>query len=423
MRNLKWVSLSLIALGLLAVAIYVGTKPGPELSQSYKIPIRPDEIQSMTLQKDGKLYFEFQKKDLWKIESHFQDEYSVGADQNYIDKFIQKTIETRLTSVASYENLEKLKEFGLFNPKFVLSLKKKDGLSYTLYLSEKTNYEGKHFYRNDKDKQIYISDVDLFNDLNQKPIYFLNKRISHPDWSMVDKVYIEGLNEKFYLVKNKEKWSVFDSSFQLDQDLVKILFSKFSDVTIQDYIGSDSARLFWNSNNQKQSLQMHFFSGNSTWSFDLSMDEDNRRLMAKENGKNYILDPTLWQFFANLNRQFFYDKKSYFVFDKSKAKKIQLSCSGRQMIVEGSQPQYDALLEELHNLEADGVISEKVDFTQGCRIQVLNVEGISILNIQVLVKNKNEGVYLASDKTKSAFILSKEKYNKLNIEELQKGLK
>lgn len=423
MRNLKWIVLSLSALVMLSIAIYVGNQSNTDKERSYQIPISDKELDTLAILRDGELYFEFKKTDKWKIMNASQDVYSVGADQNFLDKFIEKIIESRLTPVATYERDDQLSEFGLKQPRYELKFKNKDRTTYTLKVSKKKNYEGKHFYRNDSDKKIYISDIDLFKDLQNDTIYFLNKRISHPDWALVDRVRIDGLNETFYLVKDQDRWSISGSDYQLDPDLVRLFFSKFSDITIQKYVSQDSAKLFWSSLNQKHDISMQFLSGQNSWSLRLSMDEDNRVLMAKEDHKNYILEPTLWQFFANLDTQFFYDKKSFFVFDKSKAKKIQVTYLGQNTVLSKSDQSFELLIEELHNLEADGIDTKKNMSSPNCQIEVLDEKNQKIISVTLATKATNGKIALLLDKVSYPFFISQEKYSKLNLEKIHKGLK
>lgn len=205
--------------------------------------------------------------------------YSVSADQNFIQTVVDKISELKLEKVNVGDE-EAQSKFNFDDP-FLKILIEGDSTQLNLKISERTNFEGKHYARIEKNHQIVLVDSEVVNLANKEAIFFQDK---HPLLSEINKVKNIEMDKK--VIKEKDKVHFLD---------------QISKMTVQKYIPESEFKI------GPHPKVIKIFKDSQ--SVDLTLDlADKLYGKIKLNNQNvYVLfDMTYWAFFANY---FIEDKK------------------------------------------------------------------------------------------------------------------
>ena len=436
-----------IGAGIYYFEFYKKEKDRLEKERSEKLlQLNVDNITFFSIEKNNDTITLQKINNDWSLLEPVQDK----ADVIVIEQILKDIDQQKLQIIETH----KLQEFGLEKPLAKIIFKNNQGRSQKISVGTEKNFENLPFIQID-DKPIISVGKSSWLDIVEKNItYFREKRLYRQDLAKIIKVEVKSLNDKFTLIKDKQKWiSPEHPEDELDQNIVREYIKIWAESSVREYLSEAEPS---ETDKRKKGLaqskvELSFESEQDSWDVILNLDEKDKALYALTSRPTHLmtLDISRWEKFANANLDQMRDRTTLMTFSKNEVEKIYYKYNGNEAQLENQnstwvlktpQPEHldfnpiavEKFLDRVHDLKISEFITADVakKFI-GLNMIILksaNDKLIFQLNWGPLLKLRFRGVekevYLARTQIGSMiFALDKEKIEALGFSDILKEIK
>lgn len=262
----------------------------------------------------------------WLLQEPFQD----LADNIKIEELLKTlTTEKQISVIKKAESefkVEDLKEFGLDHPIIIFNLKNEMGHSKKISVGSIKNFEGNSYLRINSENRIILASPIWHSKSQDDIINYREKKLYRGDLAKILKLKIKSLKDEFELIHIGDKWQEANAALSLDQDKVRDLLKKISEVTINQYIfeGEPSTSFIKEKGVDSSSINLEIHTESSKWSAGLSYNSQDKALYALTERPTYLvkLDVLSWESLGNLNLDELRDRSSVLAFNLNDVQEI-----------------------------------------------------------------------------------------------------
>lgn len=440
-----------IALGLGVYYFdYLKTKNEEQqkIAESKIINFNCDQINFIEiLHKDENILLQ-KNVDGWSLHEPVQD----SADNEQVENTLKTLCDEKYLAVAKEEESSgalSLQEYGLDDPQAIVTLKNNQQSSKKIAVGSQKNFEGNAFIRIDSENRVLVAAPTWFSKTNEKPIFFREKRLYRGQLPNIDNVKITSLSGSFEIDKKDGKW--FAPKFPdyvLDQDKVRNLLKKISEVTVQEYLAEaePSLKVLKEKGLITSAVKIELDTAKEKWSADINLDPKDKSLNALTNRPTKLmrLEISSWEFLGNVSLDSLRDRdtllrferdhiaKFYLKIDKKEASFVKEKLTWKvenptEVTEKYSVSDIGKIINKVHDLEISEFIEKKsVPEFKGQNMIIFKSESDNLIyqinwgpEVKISTKSKDKVYYLARTQVDPMiFAIEFEKINELGLYEL-----
>ncbi|MEK6627921.1 MAG: DUF4340 domain-containing protein [Bdellovibrionota bacterium] len=308
MKNYKtffFAFLTALAVILAYIFDYNAEKKINKVQQAFIIGLQAEQINSIQIIKND-LKIGLQKNETgWTLTEPFQD----SGDNVIVEEFLNKLTNERQISIVKQLEIgltdTELKAFGLDKPAATISFKNNLGLTKKIEIGTVKNYEGNSYIRIDSENKIVLASSYWSTVAEQELMHYREKKLYRGNLADIILIKIKSLQGQFELKLLDGKWLSTRREISLDQNKVRGLLKKISEVNIEQYVfeGEPSAKLINEVGLDKKPVYLEVHTAKTRWSFALNSNAVDGALYALTERPTFIakVDISAWETFGNLN--------------------------------------------------------------------------------------------------------------------------
>lgn len=206
--------------------------------QTLLFPFNPDQVNEFVIENGKGKTRLVRSVDGWKIEEPLSD----LADDGFTDDFVDRSLKDHFLEVAKEGEGIDWKVYGLDQPVGKVTFKTQAGVSRTVEISPKQNFEQNSIVRFAGENRVLIVPASWSVNAGRGNLDFRDKRLLRRKIGGVDQLELTNANGSFSLAQKDGKWTVpAQPNWTLDQNRVRELLSMINETKATDFLSAEDA--------------------------------------------------------------------------------------------------------------------------------------------------------------------------------------
>lgn len=294
---------------------------------SYLIPLKPEQISGLKIKNKAGEVEVTRNKDGWMMTVPLKE----LADSTAIDNYLSAVVDEKSTDVVLEKDKIDWSQFGLDQPRGILTLKDNAGKETTIAVGNIKNFQGDAFLRRNNEMRVLIGANTWFVRIDQNLTDFRDKRIFRGSLMGIRGVALNG----YHLIRKNDTWIATEHpDYHLDQNKVRELLSMLNQTSGLEVIAEGKIKpkeeADWGFKKPSVSISLQYEDGKK-WHAEFAQANKITRVRTSDPEVTLKIAPSDMGKFLSADLDSLRDKAEPFQFDRSAVAEVEISLPAEKL--------------------------------------------------------------------------------------------